>query len=111
MELSIVAGKISPLHRGQAAYESHLLFADDLLLFTKANKGSFTEINFLLQKLACNIGLSINREKSKCYFSKSCRNKASLKACLDIPEGYIPSKYLGIPLSINYLKASNFSSC
>jgi len=61
MDLSIVTGKISPLHSGRASYISHLLFADDLLLFTEVTKSSFDELNVLLQKLAINTGIAVGR--------------------------------------------------
>jgi len=43
------------------------------------------------------------------FFSKSSKNKQQLINLIGIPEGKLPAKYLGIPLSINYLKARNFS--
>jgi len=42
------------------------------------------------------------------FFSKRCSNKELLEA-VDVPEGRLPLKYPGIPLSINYLKARHYT--
>jgi len=63
----------------------------------------------LLQKLALNTGLSIDKSKSKIYFSKSSKNKQVLPNLIGIPEGTLPTRYLEIPLSINYLKERHYS--
>ena len=55
-------------------------------------------------------GLSINTQKSKIYFSKGCTHKEELKYIIGFPEGFMPTKYLGIPLSENYLKPMHYSS-
>jgi len=42
-------------------------------------------------------------------FSKGCKNEEELREAIGLTEGKLPIKYLGIPLSVNYLKATNFS--
>jgi len=59
--------------------------------------------------LAKNTGLLINRDKSKIFFSKSCPNKTTLLQAAGMTEGKLPMKYIGIPLSINYLKARQYA--
>jgi len=65
-------------------------------------------LNNDLQKLEQYTGLAINKMKSKCFFSKGCRNKDELAEILGVPIGYLPIRYLGLPLSCNYPKARHF---
>jgi len=51
---------------------SHLLFVDDMLIFSKGEAYSLKEIDAVLELLKVNTGLSINKSKSKIYFSKGC---------------------------------------
>ena len=70
-----------------------LLFADDLrnlLILTKGSVNSITEINRILDLLAVNTGLAINRERRKIIFSKGCRNKDEILAAANMPEGKLP---------------------
>ena len=55
-----------------------------------------------------NTGLKINRDKSKVYFSKSCKRTTDLAAVLVVPISSFPLKYLGLPLTISYIKARYF---
>ena len=61
-------------------------------------------------RLTVNTGLTVNKEKSRIFFGKSCQNKEELEDLLEIPVGAFPTRYLGIPLSINYLIARGYSS-
>jgi hypothetical protein len=108
MELSTDVGFIQNFKREKSLQISHLLFADDMLVFCRANKKSFKGVNDLLDKMGNNTGLSINRDKSKVYFSKGCSNIQELLNTLKISEGKLPVRYLGLPLSINYPKAMHF---
>ena len=107
MDMAIASGELQPLKRGMSIPVFHLLFADDMLLFFKASKKSFSTINGLLAKLALNTGLSINRDKSKLFLSKGCRDKEDPSELIQIPAGNFPVTYLGLPLSHNYLKAKD----
>jgi len=80
---------------------THLLFADDLLIFSKGDLSSLKKIDRILELLVENTGLSINREKRKIFFGKGCLKKEKLKNAVGMAEGRLPMKYLGIPLSIN----------
>ena len=48
---------------------SHLLFADGMLIFSKGKVTSLKAIDEILELLAQNTGLSINKMKSKIIFS------------------------------------------
>ena len=65
-------------------------------------------MNHLLEILHFNIGLSISRDKSKLFLSKGCKLRGDLSSIISIPIGHLPIKYLGLPLSYNYLKAKDF---
>jgi hypothetical protein len=108
MDLAVAKGTIEPLKRGVPNQISHLLFADDMLVFCRANKKSFRELNKLFALLQLNTGLSINKEKTKVFFSKGCKRKAELASILGCTLGTMPVKYLGMPLSINYVKPKDF---
>ena len=108
MDLAVAKGTIHPLKRGSPNQISHLLFADDMLVFCRADKKSLKELGNLFDVLKCNTGLSINKEKSKVFFSKGCKHKTELADVLGCSHGALPVKYLGLPLSINYVKPNNF---
>jgi len=55
MELSLALGKYATIRRDSHNYVTHLLFADDMLVLSKASKSSLKEIKFMLEKLGCSI--------------------------------------------------------
>ena len=93
-------GISNQLKKGTRSYVSHLLYADDMQVFLRANSKSVIEMNNLLQTLASYTGLNINKAKSKLLFSKGSKNKEHMISLIGIPEGTLPVKYLGIPLSV-----------
>ena len=62
-----------------------------------------------LKKLQPFTGLTINKSKSKVFFSKGCRDKESIAAILGVPISSLPISYLGLPLSSVYPKPRHFS--
>ena len=45
MELSLASARLSPLKRVGVDQVSHLLFAEDMLIYCKVDKSSFKELN------------------------------------------------------------------
>ena len=89
LETAIESGKILPIGRANNNYISHFLFADDLLIFTRADKGSIYHMEKLLHSMPLNIGFSVNKDKSSVFFSKAYRNKDELKELIAIPKGVL----------------------
>ena len=80
---------------------SHLLFADDSLLFTRATRQECLSIVEMLNKYEAASGQKINYEKSEVSFSNgvSCEQRADLVALLHMRQVDKHQKYLGIPTS------------
>lgn len=91
--------KCSPLHL------SHLAFADDLLLFSRADHRSaqgLKEALLLFQQLS---GLSASQNKSQIFFGGCGKNmKKDIIEIIGFPEGALPIRYLGLLLITNKLK-------
>ena len=66
---------------------SHLLFVDDIILFSKAN-ASGCEIAKVLEKFCREFGQKISHEKSRIYFSSNVSEelKEEISGRLDISE-------------------------
>jgi len=101
MALFLLSGETPPHN-----YVTHLHFADDLLVFVKDNKPTLQKISAILDDFNQVSGQTINKEKSKIYFTKGCNNKEELRDIM----GFFPTKYLGMPLSPSYLKPTHYSS-
>ena len=70
MDLAIAAGDIKPIIRGKEHIVSHLLFTDDMLVFTKGYVASLRNIDRVLDLLAQNTGLEINKMKKQDVFQQ-----------------------------------------
>ena len=90
---------------------SHLLFADDSLLFCQASQKKVNVINEILQVYAKASGQRINMEKSLVYFSNNTPNiiKDWTKRILGVKEVERFEKYLGLPTLIRRVKYQTFS--
>jgi len=66
-------------------------------------------MNNVIEKLHLDIGLMMNRDKSKAYFSKSCKNKSELASILGVSISAMPTRYLVLPFSISDIKARHFA--
>lgn len=88
---------------------SHLLFADDVLLFEKANNSSIHTIKAVIQDFYQSYGMEINLEKSKLRLSPSIRmaRKNDISNFMQIPLSSNLGTYLGYMLKTNY-KNSDF---
>ncbi|GJN18706.1 hypothetical protein PR202_gb05897 [Eleusine coracana subsp. coracana] len=81
---------------------SHLLFADDSLLFFRANRANAVVVKEAL-RLYCNAsGQQSNVDKSSIHFAKGCRQivRDEIKEELGIHNEALSEKYLGMPSDV-----------
>lgn len=79
---------------------SHLMFADDLLLFARADVPSVQILYQTFQKFSQASGLEANLDKTEMYMGGvSDSDKQQILHVLPVSLGSLPFKYLGIPLS------------
>lgn len=78
---------------------THLLYADDVLLFSGGTQESITHLMTCLNSFASFSGLKPNADKSHVYFSNCSSSVVSwFDSRFGIPHGVIPVKFLGVPL-------------
>ncbi|KAK4383266.1 putative ribonuclease H protein [Sesamum angolense] len=85
-----------------------LCFADDLLLFCKADVASVWVFRHGLAEFAKLSGLHANPQKSQLILSRSAHDvREQLLAALHFQEGHLPLRYLGLPLLASRLSISD----
>lgn len=78
---------------------SHVLYADDVLVFCKGDKKNLDALMKLISDYSSASGQQLNKAKCKFYScSISPRKSASLATCLGFSAGSLPFNYLGVPL-------------
>ncbi|XP_021730848.1 uncharacterized protein LOC110697775 [Chenopodium quinoa] len=79
---------------------THMMFADDLLMFSRADSVSVKLLFQAFLKFSGASGLSANLDKSEVYFGGvSVDVHKELREILSFSQGTIPFRYLGVPLS------------
>ncbi|XP_074299197.1 uncharacterized protein LOC141630250 [Silene latifolia] len=80
----------------------HLMFADDLLLFSRRDKQSVMDLLRSFATFSAASGLHMNKQKSNIYFNGVQgiikEQIIRLSGCV---EGRIPFKYLGVPVTVD----------
>ncbi|XP_074315726.1 uncharacterized protein LOC141651935 [Silene latifolia] len=79
---------------------NHLLFADDLLLFSKGDEVSIMWLLRAFSTFSIASGLALNKDKSDIYFNGM--PQASINTILQVSgfkRGSLPFRYLGVPIS------------
>lgn len=78
---------------------SHLLFADDMLVILKAKLGNITSFIQAMDNFASWSGLHVNKDKFNIFFSGlNTAMEDTLLAASGFSRGFLPVKYLGLPL-------------
>lgn len=90
---------------------SHLFFADDSLIFFKANESECAVLHDILSNYENSSGQKINFDKSKVSFSRnvSLDLQESLASTLHVERVDKHESYLGMPMEISYSKMDAFS--
>jgi len=81
---------------------SHLLFADDSMLFFKANRESADEVKDVLHIYCRASGQRINMDKSSIHFAKgvSGSTRDEIMNTLEVHNEALSEKYLGMPTDV-----------
>ncbi|XP_021757246.1 uncharacterized protein LOC110722282, partial [Chenopodium quinoa] len=86
---------------------THIMFADDLLLFSRGDLISVQLLFEAFQKFSSASGLVANLDKSDVYFGGLTDSKQdTLQEALGMNKGSLPFRYLGVPLSAKKLTIS-----
>ena len=90
---------------------THLLFADDSLLFCKATIEECQRVLYVLEVYGRCLGQQINRSKTTIFFSKSTSDdiRNQIKLALGVPEIVQYEKYLGLPSLVGKNKKASFN--
>jgi hypothetical protein len=85
-----------------APWVSHLLFADDCLLFTQASANGARILMEILQAYQNGSGQMVNIMKSAIFFSANCQDemKADVMEITGIGTEALSEKYLGLPTAV-----------
>ncbi|XP_020681050.1 uncharacterized protein LOC110098531 [Dendrobium catenatum] len=87
---------------------SHLLYADDVLIFGEATNENCQILVSVINDFANSSGLVINHDKSYIMFPKHVSNQLEVCQLLSIHNIVSKITYLGIPLSFYRLKVADF---
>jgi hypothetical protein len=93
-----------------APWISHLLFADDIMIFIQANQRSADRLAEILEIYHRGSGQFINRQKSAIFFSTNCDQqvKDDVKASLQINTEALGERYLGLPTAVGKVADGTF---
>lgn len=83
---------------------THMLFADDLLIFSNGSRWSINGICTVLDKFKSMSGLSMNLEKSQIFFGGYDEISAQVIAAISgFTIGSFPTRYVGFPLNPSWI--------
>ncbi|KAG7547431.1 Reverse transcriptase domain [Arabidopsis suecica] len=88
---------------------SHLMFADDVMIFFDGGSSSLHGINDTLDDFAGWSGLTMNRDKTELFLAGVDEIESLAIANYGFPQGTLPIRYLGLPLMCRKLKISEYT--
>ncbi|KAG7600321.1 Reverse transcriptase zinc-binding domain [Arabidopsis suecica] len=88
---------------------SHLMFADDVMIFFDGGSTSLHGINETLDDFAGWSGLNMNRDKTELFLAGVNEVETSTIAHYGFSQASLPIRYLGLPLMCRKLKISEYA--
>ena len=83
---------------------SHLMFADDVMVFFDGGSSSLHGISEALDDFASWSGLTVNKDKTHLYLAATDQSEALAISRYGFPTSSLPIRYLGLPLMCRKLK-------
>ena len=107
LEKAAVQGKIKLHPKCEDPKVTHLLFADDLLIFSDGSRLSLARISPVMMDFKNMSGLEMNPSKSEIFFGGFNDSEvAALSGISGFKQGIFPTRYLGLPLNPGRLTLS-----
>ncbi|CAA7013484.1 unnamed protein product [Microthlaspi erraticum] len=103
------SGYISYHPRTHELNISHLMFADDVMIFFDGMSSSLHGIYETLDDFAGWSGLHMNREKTELFTAGTSHIESTAIANYGFPVGSFPIRYLGLPLTCRKLRISEYA--
>lgn len=88
---------------------SHLMFADDVMVFFDGTSNSLHGISECLDDFASWSGLHMNTAKTELFTSGVDQSETAAITSYGFPSGQFPIRYLGLPLMSRKLKISEYA--
>ena len=88
---------------------SHLMFADDVMIFFGGDSSSLHGINETLEDYAGWSGLQMNKEKTNLFHAGLSQFESASLTSYGFTPGSIPIRYLGLPLMSRKLKMAEYA--
>lgn len=88
---------------------SHLMFADDVMVFFDGSSSSLHGIYETMDDFASWSGLHLNREKTVLFHGGLSSSDSREISAYGFPTGTLPVRYLGLPLMCRKLKINEYS--
>ena len=89
-----------------SVWTSHLLYADDTILFCDASRDQLLSIRLAMSCFQAFTGLKVNFGKSEIVPIREVNNLVELASILQCSAGSLPMKYLEMPLGTSFKTAS-----
>ena len=110
IEGNYLVGSRIAIGRGENLSISHLLYADDTILFCKADNDQLKFMSWILMWFEAMSGLKINLNKSEIIPIGPVTNAMELALELGCKIGSLPTSYLGLPLGAKHKALSVWDS-
>ena len=89
---------------------SHLLYADDTIIFCEAKEDQLLYLSWILLWFEASTGLKINLDKSELIPVGAVNNLDALTAKLGCWTRHLPTTYLGLPLGATHKSVATWES-